>query len=66
VLGLKTTATIHELLNQIKSYLNAHPELQQNACFSGLFLQSQRRWVDNQAENNLINTSININNMEQS
>ncbi len=46
-LGLKTVATIHKLITQIKSHLNAHPEVQQNAHFSGLFLPTWRRWVDN-------------------
>jgi hypothetical protein len=30
-LGLKTVAIIHKLITQIKSHLNAHPEVQQNA-----------------------------------
>jgi hypothetical protein len=51
-------ATVHELLNQIKLHLNVHPEIQQNACFSGLFLPSQQRQVD-QVESSLIN-SVNM------
>jgi hypothetical protein len=47
VLGLKTAATIHKLIMQIKSHLNAHPEVQQNAHFSGLFLPTWRRQADN-------------------
>ncbi len=39
-LGLKITGTVHKLLMQIKSHLNVHPEIQQNAHFSGLFLPS--------------------------
>ena len=46
-LGLKTAATIHKLIIQIKSHLNAYPEVQQNAHFSGLFLPTQWCWVDN-------------------
>jgi len=52
VLGLKTVATIHKLITQIKSHLNAHPKVQQNAHFSGLFLPT--RW--RQADNGLINS----------
>jgi hypothetical protein len=36
-LGLKTAATIHELIMQIKAYLNMHLKVQQNACFLGYF-----------------------------
>ncbi len=46
-LGLKTAATIHKLITQIKSHLNMHPEVQQNACFSGLFLSTWRHRADN-------------------
>ena len=46
-LGLKTAATIHELITQIKSHLNVHPEVQQNARFSGLFLPTWQCWADN-------------------
>jgi hypothetical protein len=46
-LGLKTLATIHELIMQIKSHLNVHPKVQQNAHFSKLFLPTQQHQVDN-------------------
>ncbi len=51
-LGLKTAATIHKLIMQIKSHLNVHPKVQQNACLSGLFLPT--RWC--QVDNGLINS----------
>ena len=46
-LSLKTAATIHELITQIKSHLNAHPKVQQNAHFSGLFLPTRQCRADN-------------------
>ena len=46
-LGLKTAATIHKLITQIKSHLNVHPKVQQNACFSRLFLPTRWHRVDN-------------------
>ena len=52
VLGLKTVATIYKLIMQIRSHLNMHPEVQQNAHFSELFLPTQ--WC--QADNGLINS----------
>jgi hypothetical protein len=47
VLGLKTLATVHKLITQIKSHLNTHPKVQQNAHFSGLFLPTRRCQADN-------------------
>ena len=46
-LGLKMTGTVVELVTQLKSHLAAHPEIQQDPRFSGLFLQNRRRRVDN-------------------
>jgi len=46
-LGLKTAATIHKLIIQIKSHLNAYPEVQQNAHFSRLFLPTWQCRADN-------------------
>ena len=43
VLGLKIAATIDKLIMQIKSHLNAHSKVQQNAYFSGLFLLTWQR-----------------------
>ncbi|KAI0276873.1 hypothetical protein BC826DRAFT_1114014 [Russula brevipes] len=47
-LGLNTTGTVNDLNTQIRSHLSAHPELQRDARFSGLFSSNRRRRVDNE------------------
>lgn len=36
-LGILSTGTIKEIQDCVKDHLAAHPELQQNLCFQGLF-----------------------------
>jgi len=45
-LGLKTSGTINELTLQLKTHLTAHPEIEHNPCFSGIFLTRRRRVED--------------------
>jgi len=50
-LDLKTTGTVHALIAQVKSHLDAHPEIQNNIRFSGLFLPSHRHQMDDGLKN---------------
>ena len=52
-LGLKITGTIHELITQVKSHIDAHPKIQHNDHFSALFLPSQRCQVENGLKNSV-------------
>jgi hypothetical protein len=42
-LGLKTSGTINELTGQLRAHLAAHPEIEHDARFSGIFLTRRRR-----------------------
>jgi hypothetical protein len=46
-----------ELFVDSKSHLAAHPEIQQDPRFSGLFLQNRRRRVDN-FDSMSVNTTV--------